>query len=76
MKIARFLSAACCAGQENIHDLVNSLYRSCYLWVHPNPFSTAQNTIAEMFLSYLNSQQAKAFSASPTLHLSGTSFLE
>jgi len=47
-----------------------------YLQAHPELFRTAHPTIAETCLSYLNSQQVKALSTSPTPYLPGTPFLE
>ena len=47
-----------------------------YLCAHPKLFSTAHSTIAETCLSYLNSQQVKALSTSPSPDLQSTSFLE
>lgn len=44
--------------------------------MHPEPIGIAQNTIAETYLSYLNSQQAKSPLSSPTLDLPGTPFLQ
>jgi len=47
-----------------------------YLRAHPNLFPTAHSTIAETCLSYLNSHQVKALSASPSPNLRSTPFLE
>jgi len=47
-----------------------------YLRTHPEFFGTAHSTIAETCLSYLNSQQVRALSTSPSPDLQGTPFLE
>ena len=47
-----------------------------YLRAHPNLFRTAHSTMAETCLSYLNLQQVKALSASPSPNLRSTPFLE
>src|SRR5205807_5780046 len=47
-----------------------------YLRAHPDLFITALSTIAETCLSYLNSQQVKALSTSPSPDPQGTPFLE
>ena len=47
-----------------------------YLRAHPGIFGTTHSTIAETCLSYLNSQQVKALSASPTPNFQNTPFLE
>jgi len=47
-----------------------------YLRTHPELFGTAHATIAETCLSYLNSQQVRALSTSPSPDLQGTPFLE
>jgi len=47
-----------------------------YLRAHPKLFGTAHSTIAETCLSYLNSQQVKALSASPSPDLRSAPFLE
>jgi len=47
-----------------------------YLRAHPELFGPAHSTIAETCLSYLNSQQVKAFSTSPSSSLQDTPFLE
>ena len=47
-----------------------------YLRAHPRLFVTTHSTIAETCLSYLNSQQVKALSASPTPNFQSTPFLE
>jgi len=46
-----------------------------YLRAHPDLFSTTHSTIAETCLSYLNSQQVKALSASSIIDLQSTPFL-
>jgi len=47
-----------------------------YLRGHPNLFCRAHATMAETCLSYLNSHQVKALSATPSPDLGGTPFLE
>src|SRR5437588_407377 len=47
-----------------------------YLRAHPDLFGTAHSTMAETCLSYLNSQQVKGLSTSPSPDLQGTPFLE
>ena len=47
-----------------------------YLRAHTEFFGTAHSTIAEICLSYLNSQQVKALSTSPSPDLQSTPFLE
>jgi len=47
-----------------------------YLRAHTELFGTTHSTIAETCLSYLNSQQVKALSTSPSPDLQGTPFLE
>ena len=47
-----------------------------YLRAHPNLFSAAHSTMADTCLSYLNSQQIKALSTSPSPDLQNTPFLE
>jgi len=47
-----------------------------YLLAHAELFSRAHSTMAETCLSYLNSQQVKALSASASPDLCGTPFLE
>ena len=47
-----------------------------YLRAHPELFGPVHSTLAETCLSYLNSQQVKALSTSPSPELQGTPFLE
>ena len=47
-----------------------------YLRAHPNIFGAAHSTIAETCLTYLNSQQVKAFPASQSPDPQNTPFLE
>jgi len=47
-----------------------------YLRAHPQLFSTAHSTIAETCLSYLNLQQVKALSTTPSPDLQSPPFLE
>ena len=47
-----------------------------YLQAHPELFGAAHSTIAETCLSYLNSQQVKVFSTSPSHDFQDTPFLE
>jgi len=47
-----------------------------YLRAHPDLFGAAHSTMAETCLSYLNSQQAKAFSISAPPNFQDTPFLE
>ena len=47
-----------------------------YLRAHPELFGAAHSTIAETFLSYLNSQQIKDLSTSPSLDFQSIPFLE
>ena len=47
-----------------------------YLRAHPQLFGTAHSTMAETCLSYLNSQQVKALSTTPSPDLQKTPFLE
>ena len=47
-----------------------------YLRSHPELFGTAHSTMAEICLSYLNSQQVKALPTSPFPNLQDTPFLE
>jgi len=47
-----------------------------YLQAHPDLSGAAHSTIAEICLSYLNSPQVKGISASSSLELQGTPFLE
>jgi len=47
-----------------------------YLRAHPDIFTAAHSVMAEILLSYLNSQQVKPFSTSPSPDLQDTPFLE
>ena len=47
-----------------------------YLRANPELFGPAHSAMAETCLSYLNSQQVKAFSVSPSPDVQGTPFLE
>ena len=47
-----------------------------YLRAHPEPLGPAHSTMAETCLSYLNSQQVKALSTSPSPNPESTPFLE
>ena len=47
-----------------------------YLRTQPGPFGAAHSTIAEICLTYLNSQQVKAFSTSPSPDPQHAPFLE
>ena len=47
-----------------------------YLRAHPEPFGAAHSIMAETCLTYLNSQEVKAFSASPSPDTQHTPFLE
>jgi len=47
-----------------------------YLRAHPELFGTVQSTMAETCLSYLDSQEVRALSTSPSPDLHGTPFLE
>jgi len=47
-----------------------------YLRAHPELLGTVHSTMAETCLSYLNSQQVKALSTSPSSDLQSTPFLE
>ena len=72
---------ACCQGLVSI-DKEASTVRLIhftlqeYLRAHPELFGRAHSTIAETCLSYLNSQQVKDLSTSPSPNLESTSFLE
>jgi len=72
---------ACCQGliivQKEVSTvrLIHFTLRE-YLQVHPELFGAAHSTIAETCLSYLNSQQVKAFSTSPLPDLLDTPFVE
>jgi len=71
----------CCQGlvvvdkKSSIVRLIHFTLQE-YLRAHPELFCTAHSTIAETCLSYMNSQQVKALSASPTPDLRSTPFLE
>ena len=54
-----------------IHTTLHEYFRA-----HPEFFCTTHSTIAETCLSYLNSQQVKAFSTTPSPDLQSTPFLE
>ena len=47
-----------------------------YLRAHSEPFCSAHSTIAEICLSYLNSQQVKALSTNPSPDLRSTPFVK
>src|SRR5205807_8950384 len=47
-----------------------------YLYAHPNIFNGPHSAMAEICLTYLNSQQVKALSSDPSLGTQGTPFLE
>ena len=47
-----------------------------YLSAHPDLFSRPQSAMAEVCLTYLNSEQVKAISSNPPHDMFGTSFLE
>ena len=47
-----------------------------YFSAHPDIFSRAHSTIAEICLTYLNSQQVKAFSTAPSAGTQNAPFLE
>jgi len=72
---------ACCQGLVAIDKdastvrLIHTTLHE-YLRAHPELFGTAHSTIAETCLSYLNSQQVKAFSTTPSPDLQTTPFLE
>ena len=72
---------ACCQGLVAV-DKEGSTARLIhftlqeYLRAHPELFGAVHSTIAETCLSYLNSQQVKALSTSPSPDLQGTPFLE
>ena len=72
---------ACCQGLVSI-DKEASTVRLIhftlqeYLRAHPELFDTVHSTMAETCLSYLNSQQVKALSTSPSPNLESASFLE
>jgi len=72
---------ACCQGLVAV-DKESSTVRLVhftlqeYLQAHLDLFGTAHSTMAEISLSYLNSPQVKAISASSSLELQGTPFLQ
>ena len=67
-RISTLLS--CCQGLVTI-DMATSTVRLVhyslkkYLYVHPNLFNRAHSTMAEVCLTYLNSQYVESFSAGP-----------
>ena len=72
---------ACCQGLfvvEKEASAVRLIHFTLqeYLRAHPDLFGAAHSGIAETCLSYLNSQQIRAFSTSPSPDLLGTPFLE
>ena len=72
---------ACCQGLvvvEKEASAVRLIHFTLqeYLRAHPGLFGPAHATIAETCLTYLNSQQVKAFSTSPPPDLRDTPFLE
>ena len=72
---------ACCQGlvvvemEASIVRLIHFTLQE-YLRAHPELLGPAHSTMAETCLSYLNSQQVKAFSTSPSPSLHDTPFLE
>ena len=72
---------ACCQGlivvdkKASTIRLIHSTLQE-YLRAHPELFGTAHSIIAETCLSYLNSQQVKALSTSPSSELQSIPFLE
>jgi len=72
---------ACCQGlivtekEDSTVRLVHFTLQE-HLRAHPDLFDAVHSAIAETCLSYLNSQQVKAFSASPSPDLQDTPFLE
>jgi len=72
---------SCCEGlvvvdkEASIARLIHFTLQE-YLRAHPELFGTVHATMAETCLSYLNSQQVKALSTSPSLDLQDTPFLE
>jgi len=72
---------ACCQGLVVINKeasavrLIHFTLQE-YLRAHPQLLGTADSTIAETCLSYLNSQQIKALSTTPFPDLQSTPFLE
>ena len=72
---------ACCQGLvavEKEASTVRLIHYTLqeYLQAHPNLFGRAHSTMAETCLSYLNSQQVKGLSTSPSPGLEGTPFVE
>ena len=72
---------ACCQGLvvvEKETSMVRLIHFTLqeYLRAHPNLFSAAHSTMADTCLSYLNSQQIKALSTSPSPDLQNTPFLK
>jgi len=72
---------ACCQGlivvdeKDSTVRLIHLTLQE-YLRAHPELFSTTHSTMAETCLSYLNSQQVKSLSTSPSPDLQGMPFLE
>jgi len=72
---------ACCQGlivvdkEASIVRLIHFTLQE-YLRAHPQLFGAAHSIIAETCLSYLNLQQVKALSTTPSPDLRGTPFLE
>jgi len=72
---------ACCQGLIVVDEkastvrLIHSTLQE-YLRAHPEFFGSAHSKMAEICLSYLNSQQVKSLSASPSPDLRGMPFLE
>jgi len=72
---------ACCQGLvavEKATSTVRLIHFTLqeYLRAHPEIFAAAHSTMAETCLTYLNSQQVKALSISPSPNLRDTPFLE
>jgi len=72
---------ACCQGLvvvEKKSSTVRLIHFTLleYLRAHPDLFGAAHSTMAETCLSFLNSQQVKAFSITPSPNLQDTPFLE
>jgi len=72
---------ACCQGLATVDKGASTVWLihptvQEYLQAHPEFFGSSHSTIAETCLSYLNSQQVKALSASPSFDLQSTPFLE
>jgi len=72
---------ACCQGLVVVEKEASTIWLIHftlheYLRAHPELFSPAHSTMSETCLSYLNSQQVKALSTSPSLSLQDTPFLE